>query len=182
VERVLGDHLDHVRLNQAHNTIERRSFLRFQVTSLALTLAATLCAVLAIALLVALPAIAAFFYVPARARWAVHTASLVVMVGYVFGLLALLYKFGPSVRRVRRRRLWAGTLVATVLWLAAAQLFTVYVQRIASFDTTYGPLAAVAGVRLWFWLSIFATLAGAELNSVLEMRIDQTPEVTGSAR
>ena len=32
------------------------------------------------------------------------------------------------------------------------------------------PLATVAGVMLWFWLSIFATLAGAELNAVLEMQ------------
>jgi membrane protein len=169
-------------LNQAYNAIERRSFLRFQLTSLSLTLAATLCAVLAIALLVALPAIAQFFGVSARAKGLVHAASLVVMIGYVIALLAGLYKFGPSVRKVRRRRLWAGTLVATALGLIAAQLFTVYVQRIASFDATYGPLAAVAGVMLWFWLSIFATLAGAELNSVLEMRADQPPEVIGSIR
>ncbi len=170
-------------LNQAYNASERRSLRRFQLTSLALTLAATLCAVLALALLVALPAVAQFFGVPPREKGWVHAASLVVMIGYVFGMLAALYRFGPSVRPVRHHRIWPGTIVATVLWPVAALLFTVYVQRIASFDATYGPLAAVAGVMLWFWLSIFATLAGAELNSVLEMRAgEQAEAVTGSVR
>lgn len=169
-------------LNQAYNAIERRGFFRFQLVSLTLTLGATLCAILAIALLVALPAIAHFIGVPPRAKGLVHAASLAVMIAYVAGLLAALYKFGPSVRPVRHHRILQGTIVATALWLMCAQLFTVYVERIASFDVTYGPLAAVAGVMLWFWLSFFATLAGAELNSVLEMRAHETEKVSESVR
>jgi membrane protein len=156
-------------LNQAYNAIERRGYFKFLLISMALTLAATLCAVLVLALLVALPAVAEFFHVSKYAKGLVHAASLLVVICYAVGLLAALYKFGPSVRPVRHHRILPGTIVATVLWLVAALLFTVYVQRIASFDATYGPLATVAGVMLWFWLSIFATLAGAELNSVLEM-------------
>ena len=163
-------------LNQAYNAVERRGYFRFLLISMALTLAATLCAVLALALLVALPAVAEFFYVSKHAKSLVHMASLLVVFGYVVGLLAALYKFGPSVRPVRHHRILPGTLVATVLWIVAALLFTVYVQRIASFDATYGPLATVAGVMLWFWLSIFATLAGAELNSVLEMQSAERTE------
>lgn len=168
-------------LNQAYNAVERRGYVKFLLISMALTLAATLCAVLALALLVALPAVAEFLLVSAHAKGLVHAASLAVVMAYVVGLLAALYKFGPSVGPVRHHRVLAGTIVATVLWLVAALLFTVYVQRIASFDATYGPLATVAGVMLWFWLSIFATLAGAELNSVLEMRAgEQAEAVTGS--
>jgi membrane protein len=106
-----------------------------------------------------------------------------VVLVYVVALLAGLYKFGPSVRPVRHHRILPGTIVATVLWMIAALLFTVYVQRIASFDATYGPLATVAGVMLWFWLSIFATLAGAELNSVLEMQsVERGEKVIESVR
>jgi membrane protein len=169
-------------LNQAYNAIERRGFVRFQLTGLTLTLAAMLCAVLALSFLVALPAVAHFVGVSARATGLIHNLSLAVMIGYVAALLAALYKFGPSVRPVRHQRILPGMLVATALWLMFAQLFTVYVQRIASFDTTYGPLATVAGVMLWFWLSIFATLAGAELNSVLEMRAYETEQVSESVR
>jgi membrane protein len=39
---------------------------------------------------------------------------------------------------------------------------------------TYGPLGAVAGVMLWFWVSVYAVLTGAELNSALEL--DAGPE------
>jgi membrane protein len=170
-------------LNQAYNAVERRGYVKFLLISMALTLSATLCAVLALALLVALPAVAAFFYISPHARWLVHTASMAVVLVYVVALLAGLYKFGPSVRPVRHHRILPGTIVATVLWMIAALLFTVYVQRIASFDATYGPLATVAGVMLWFWLSIFATLAGAELNSVLEMQsVERGEKVIESVR
>src|SRR5262249_34871827 len=145
-------------LNQAYNAVEQRGYVRFLFTSMALTLAATLCAVLALALLVALPAVGEFFHLSGHAEGLGHGASLTLVIVYVLGLLAGLYKFGPA---LRPRRILPGTVVATALWLVAALLFTIYVQRIASFDATYGPLATVAGVMLWFWLSIFATLAGA---------------------
>ena len=41
--------------------------------------------------------------------------------------------------------------------------------HIASYDATYGPLGAVVGVMMWFWVSAYAVLLGAELNAALEM-------------
>jgi len=42
------------------------------------------------------------------------------------------------------------------------------VSRISSFGATYGPLGAVVGVMLWFYISAYAVLLGAELNAQLE--------------
>ena len=61
-----------------------------------------------------------------------------------------------------------GVLLATLLWLLTSFLFTFYATHFASFGTVYGPLAAVAAVMLWFWVSAYVVLLGAELNSALE--------------
>jgi membrane protein len=166
-------------LNLAYDETERRSFLRFQLTGFAMTLAAILGAALALAFLVALPAVAAWLGVPRSTTAPIHDASFAVMAVYVAVTLALLYRFGPSRRPGRRRRILPGTVLAVVLWFVASMLFTDYVRRVASFDVTYGPLAAVAGVMLWFWVSIYAVLAGAELNSALELRAAPPAPVSG---
>lgn len=166
-------------LNMAYDETERRRFPRFQLTGIALTLAGMVGAVLALAFLVALPAVASYLGVPRRTTAPIHDASLAVMVAYVAVSLAALHRFGPSRRPGRRHRILPGTLVATVLWLVVSMLFTDYVRNIAMFDVTYGPLAAVAGVMLWFWVSAYTVLFGAELNSALELQAEAGDEPTG---
>ena len=66
-----------------------------------------------------------------------------------------------------------GSAVATLLWLLASALFSFYVQHLASYDATYGPLGAVVGVMMWFYVSALAVLVGAELNAELELQTTQ---------
>jgi membrane protein len=65
---------------------------------------------------------------------------------------------------MRRRAIWhwvtPGSLLATVLWLAASALFSMYVGRIASYDVTYGPLGAVAGMMMWFYVTAYVVVLG----------------------
>jgi membrane protein len=156
-------------LNLAYRETERRGIIQFQLTGLVMTLAAILAGVLAMALLVALPVVARMIHMPEVFGGLLHPASLGILVLFVGLSLAALYWFGPSRRPGRRYRVLPGTVLATFLWLSACELFSLYVGRIASFDVTYGPLGAVAGVMLWFWVSVYAVLAGAELNSALEL-------------
>ena len=57
-----------------------------------------------------------------------------------------------------------------MLWLIASEGLSFYVSRIASFGITYGPIGAVVAVMLWFYVSAYAVLFGAELNAELEQR------------
>lgn len=159
-------------LNTAYGTAERRGTLRFQATGLTITLAGIVGAILALALLVALPVVAAMLWESATMNLLVHLASLGVMLLYVAALLGFLYRFGPSPRRHpgARRLVLPGVALATVLWLSVAAAVSVYVTNFAGFDATYGPLATVAGVMLWFWASSFVVLAGAEMNAALAHR------------
>ncbi len=141
--------------------------LRFQLTGLAMTLCAAMAAVLAIAILVALPQLAHLLVPRGMLRTWLHVASLIVLIGFVWTSIAALYHFSPSRPGAGRDGLLPGSMVATVLWFAASALLSVYIGRIAPLDTTYGPLAAVAGVMLWFWISTYVVLLGAELNAAL---------------
>jgi membrane protein len=123
-----------------------------------------------VSLLIALPGVLHLLGWSARVRQAIHSASLGVVVLFVGAAIATFYRFGPSPRTQRRWRVWPGTVVATPLWLIASVLFSTYVTKIANFDITYGPLAALAGVMLWFWVSCYVVLLGAALNATLTER------------
>lgn len=155
-------------LNLAYDETERRGVVRFQLTGLGITIATFSAAVLALALLVALPQVLHIFGLSRPARGLVHTLSVVLLLLFVAVAVVGLYRLGPSRHPERTRRVVPGAVLATLLWLAASSLFQVYVNHLANFDATYGPLGAMAGVMLWFWVTIYVMLLGAELNSALE--------------
>jgi membrane protein len=157
-------------LNLAYGTQERRGVLRFQLVGFGLTLSAILGAVLGIAVLVFLPAwLRILGVVQYHTRITLlHWAGLVMLVGFAAQAIALLYRFGPSRRPPPTRRIMPGTLLATALWLLVSGLLDFYIDHIGSFGATYGPIGAVVGVMLWFYVSVYAVLLGAELNAQLE--------------
>ncbi len=164
-------------LNIAYEENETRSFLRYQATALAMTLCGILGVAVAVALLVALPPI--LTYLPSHLglerlaseiRGWVSFGSFLLMLCFVAGGLSLLYRFGPCRRAANWGWVSAGSLLATVLWLIASVAFSYYVGHIASYDATYGPLGAIIGMMMWFYVSAFVVLVGAELNAELELQ------------
>jgi membrane protein len=61
-----------------------------------------------------------------------------------------------------------GSVIAAVLWVGGSLLFSWYVNNFGSYNETYGSVAAVIILMLWFNLSSFIILLGAEINSELE--------------
>ena len=163
-------------LNLAYEEVEKRGFLRFQAIGLLMTLGAIVGADAG----ARAPGAAARrhrFRRAGRPRGRPVQTRLVRRAG---GFRAAGAVRALPLRAVAANRR-AGTgsprvrLVATLLWLAASAVFSFYVGHVADYDATYGPLAAVVGVMMWFWMSAYAVLLGAELNAELEM---QTAEDT----
>jgi membrane protein len=154
-------------LNLAYEAEEGRGFLRFQAIGLLLTLCAIAGAVLGLAILLFLPAVIAFVGLSAYVQALVHLGGFTLLVGFVLLAIALLYRYGPNRPAAQWHWVTPGSLLATLLWLAASLLFSAYVANLASYDVTYGPLGAVAGVMMWFWVSAYVVLAGAELDAEL---------------
>ena len=156
-------------LNVAYDVTEHRGILRFQLTALSMTLCAVVAGVVAIAVLVFLPAVIAFVGLPSDTIGLINWLGMVMLIVLVGLSVALLYRFGPSRLPPPNQRILPGAMLAIVLWLIASEMLSLYVSRIASFGVTYGPLGAVVGVMLWFYVSAYAVLLGAELNAQLEM-------------
>ena len=157
-------------LNLAHGTTEQRGIIRSQLVGLGMTLSAILGAVIGITVLVFLPAVLGVLGVTQSATQValLHVAGLGVLVGFATVAIGLLYRFGPSRRKSAGRRIVPGTALFTALWLVASGLLDFYIDHIGSFGATYGPLGAVVGIMLWFYVSVYAVLLGAELNAELE--------------
>jgi membrane protein len=82
--------------------------------------------------------------------------------------LCVLYRYAPA----RQDPCWhcfsPGTIGAAVLWLVGSAGFSFYVARFSSYDKTYGSLGAVVILLMWFYVTAYIILAGAELNSEIE--------------
>ena len=157
-------------LNLAYEEREKRSFVRFQLTAFGMTVGGMLAATVGIAMLVLLPAVLTFLGISAGAQVLVRLASFAMLIFFVLLALSMLYRFGPSRRSASWSWVTPGAMVATLLWLVASALFSYYVGHLASYDATYGPLGAVIGVMMWFYVSAYVVLLGAELNAELELQ------------
>jgi membrane protein len=159
-------------LNVAYDTTERRGIVAFQLIALLMTLCAVAAAALGIAVLVFLPTVISFVGLSQYSAKLINWLSIMLLVVLVGGTIALLYRFGPSRRPPPNQHIFPGAFLATALWLIASVGLSFYVSHIASFGVTYGSLGAVVAIMLWFYISAYAVLLGAELNAQLEQTAD----------
>jgi len=101
-------------------------------------------------------------------RWLVRVVTWVVAAAVFVAVLAVLYRHGPDRDEPRWRWVSPGAVVALVGFLAITVGFGVYVSNFGSYDQTYGSLASIVILLFWMYLSAFAVVLGAELNSELE--------------
>jgi membrane protein len=134
-----------------------------------MTLTAVVGVVLAIAVLLVLPGVIQFSGLSAFGAALIQITSFLLVIGF-FGVgLAVLYARGPSRTPPPGARVVPGAALATLLWLVSSYVLSLYVAKLANFDATYGSIGAVVGIMLWFYVSAYASLLGAELNAQLEL-------------
>jgi membrane protein len=155
-------------LNVAYDVTEQRSYLLFQLLTMGITFGAMMVVVLGIALLVFVPVVINFIGLQAEAGQLIHAAGLLFLLFVASGSFYLLYRIGPSRHREADQRIMPGVVTATCLWLAASAGLNYYVANLSNLGATYGSIAAVVGIMLWFYLSAYSVLVGAELNARLE--------------
>ena len=82
--------------------------------------------------------------------------------------IAVFYRFAPDRRGAKWRWLSLGSVASTLLWVAATVGFGLYASNVSDYNATYGSLAAVVIFQMWLFLSSYAVLIGAEINSEME--------------
>jgi membrane protein len=157
-------------LNVAYEEREKRSLLRLNLVALLFTLGGMVGVVLALTVIVVVPTALAFTWLGPLASAAVRACSFALLLGFVMLGLAFLYRFAPSRADAKWRWVTPGSLLAAALWLAASLAFSFYVSNFGSYDTYYGTLGGVVVALLWFYISAYAVILGAELNAELELQ------------
>jgi len=157
-------------VNVCYGEEETRWFVSFNVRALALGAGLALFGATALALFAVLPA--ALALLPMADPWHELLGFLrwPILAGVAMLALAIVYRYAPDRADPRWRWISWGAVAATALWLAGSIGFTIYVSRIGSYDKTYGSLGALIILLLWFYLTAYVMLAGAELNAEIERR------------
>ena len=96
------------------------------------------------------------------ARWPIAIVIILLAVG-------IIYRVAPNAR-LSFKRVLPGTVLFAAVWLIATELFGIYLAHSNSYQSTYGTLGAVVILLVWFYLTAFILIVGAELNAVLEKR------------
>jgi membrane protein len=98
------------------------------------------------------------------------TYILVVALKYSFVLLtffntiALIYYFGPSVKK-KYRYFSVGATFATIMLLLLSYALRIYFGAFSNFNQLYGSLGIIIVVMLWVYINSFVLLFGFELNN-----------------
>lgn len=166
-------------LNIAWGVAETRGIVRRTWLGVAITSGAVL------ALLVGILAISCVAFVEAlmpdlggATHILVQIASLACAALAITLLLAAIYRYAPNRPNARWRWITPGSVLATIVWLAATFGFGVYVADFGDYNATYGSLGAIIVFLTWIYITAYVILVGAELNAVLEKRAlnnDRTP-------
>ena len=97
-------------------------------------------------------------------RWPV--AIVLIMVA-----MAFLYWAAPNIG-LPFKWITPGAVVFTLVWVVATLLFGFYVANFGSYNATYGALGGVVVLLLWFYITGFIMLVGAELNAIIDEQVD----------
>ena len=154
---------------------ERRGFVSFNLRALALGLGLAIFGIAALVLVAVLPAAIAFLPVPAAWGGVLGLLRWPIMAALALLALAVVYRHAPDRAHPKWQLISWGSAAATALWILGSVAFTTYVSMVGSYDKTYGSLGAVIILLLWFDLTAYVILAGAELNAEIERQTPQTP-------
>lgn len=98
----------------------------------------------------------------------------------MFGALYMLfYSVTPSKYRYTDSRKWPGALFTTFWWVSMTALLPVVLAQLGGYDLTYGSLAGVVVMLLFFYIIGLGLVFGAHLNAALaeppEAPLRETP-------
>ena len=115
-------------------------------------------------------------------RW----LSVPIAIVIALFLLAVLYRFGPAIKKPAWRWVTPGSLFAVIFLIISSSAFAYYAAHFGSYNKTYGTLGAAIGFMTWLWISSIVVMVGAEINrlqgwmrAIKEMAENRTAQGSG---
>ena len=155
-------------MNVAYGEREKRGFVQFYALAIGLTVSVTLFMFGALAVIVGVPALLSFIRLDGAAQWLARFMPWIILISIFAFAVTTLYRIGPSRRPAKFRWIMPGVIFATLAWMSMSFLFSLFVAEFSTYNKTYGSLSAVIILLVWFWLTAFVVIVGAELNAELE--------------
>lgn len=162
-------------INRAYNIRPRRNLLKQKILSIWLTLVLAVLWLLAFVIVLVGPRVTQGVFETLHIASETNTfwtsvrlpmASVLTLVS-----LSILYYIAPEAKQ-RFRWILPGAITGTLLWMGASSGFRVFLRNFNNYDMTYGSIAGLVILMVWFWLSGLVFLLGAEINSLMK-RIDE---------
>ena len=159
-------------LNAAYDITESRPWWKVRLVAIGLTVGLAVFILASMTLVIAGPTLAErvanALHLGAVFKWSWLVLQWPLVFVLVATAIALVYYFAPD---AEQDWVWItpGSVLATVLWVIVSVAFKLYVVRFDTYSVeTYGTIAGVMVLLLWFYLSGMAILVGAELNAEIE--------------
>jgi membrane protein len=158
-------------MNRAYDVEETRPFWKRVLLSVGLTLFTGVFFLAAFVLAIAGQAVGTAAAEALRLGEAFEALTVVIrFVGMVVGLLiavSAVYWAAPDAN-LSFRFVTLGSVLFVAAWLIGSLLFAWYVSMFGSYNATYGALGGVVVLMVWFYLTAYMLLVGAELNAILK--------------
>jgi membrane protein len=155
-------------MNVAYGENEKRGFFRLNLLALGYTTCGVVAALITVACVVAIPALVGTTNIGSGAEWLVQLGAYVVLAVFLLGVLAVLYRYGPSRHKAKWRWITPGAVLAVVLIATVSALFSWFTANFVNYERTYGSLGGLIGFLTWVWICVTAVILGAELNAETE--------------
>jgi membrane protein len=162
-------------LNTVYKVRDSRSYFRARLAAIGVTIVLSVLATLTLTSMLGGDFFAALIRAQIRSPWiAMGLAAICRLIAWIAAtaLLALcfavIYYWAPGVSNRCWRWLTPGGAIGIVAWLLVSLGFRVYLHFFNFYSVTYGSLGAVIILLMWFYITGFMLLLGAEINSEIE--------------
>ncbi len=147
---------------------ETRGFVKRKLLAIGLTLGAIVFLAVVLSLVAVTPALLDVFVDVDGLRIGLEVARWLLLLGSIVISIGVLYRLAPDRPDDPPRLVGKGVLIASALWILVSVGFSLYVDNFGNYGETYGALAGVVVLQLWFWIGIYALLLGAAIEAVRE--------------
>ncbi len=158
-------------LNRAYDVDETRPWWKVRLIAIGLTVGLSLFILVSFALILVGPTLAEQLANRLSLGPAFEWSWKILQWPLIFALVAtgigLVYYHAPD---VEQEWVWLtpGSIIATLVWMAASLGFKFYVAQMGAYTETYGAIGGVMVLMLWFYISGLVILLGAEMNAEIE--------------
>lgn len=144
---------------------ERRGFFKALGVAIGLTVGGAVFLTVALVTIAGLPALLPF---PSGSDWLVLVLRWPILLFLSVLVIGALFRWGPDRHPRRLRYIWPGAVLASLLWIVAGVVFSIYVENFSNYQATFGSITAAVVLLLWIYNSAQILVLGAAFNAAIE--------------